>query len=127
MWRPLLVIAGALFAQVAPAAACAIFDGPGKLGCPAAFANFSTHHSTKDPDGQKGDCSEGPSYLSLDDELKPAPTHSHDADSTPPLDNAVARGEVIESVAPRDKCLESGGCPSDRGRFLYLSTLRLRI
>jgi hypothetical protein len=116
-----------LFAQIAPAAACAIFDGPGKPGCPAAFSSFSSFHSQHDPDGKTGDCADGPSYLSLDVELQPSAPPANSLDDMLPIGFVSPRNVAIEWRTEGRDCIAACLRQTDDGRQLYLSTLRLRL
>ena len=129
VWRPLLVSLGVLFAQIGPAAACDIFDGLGKPGCPAAFSlslSLSTHQTGHDPDGKGDDCSEGPSYLALDTEPQPA-APSKATDMSVPVDAEFARIAVIEWNPREINIFGLGEYQSHNAQLIYLSTLRLRI
>lgn len=126
VWRPLLFSLGVLFAQIGPVAACDIFDGPGKPGCPAAFSSFSSHQTGHDPDGKGGDCSEGPSYLALDTELQPAAPNAKPTDVGVPVDADSSR-IAINDWNPRSDSLGVRECQPNHARHIYLSTLRLRI
>lgn len=126
-WRPLLIIAGALFAQLAPAGVCAAFDGPGKQGCPVAFLSLSTLHSSGDPDGKTGNCSWGPSYLSLEGELRLAAPHAMFLGDTLPIGLVLQRAVAIEWRTEVVGCFAARLHQSDHDRHLYLSTHRLRL
>jgi hypothetical protein len=133
-WRSIaasLISVLILLAQIGPALACDVFDGPGESGCPALFHSDPVDQLGDDHRRAPDDCSRGPSYLALDVEtLQLNPQVDGD-------DHVIADGWALaatrEFLALQDRRSEIAAIRSTavgaaaQERYAYLRTLRLRI